>query len=134
MSLSFSAGVSAAVVSAVRASAGIAASAAAAGIISTVVTTGGISAVIAAGISTVITARIRAGRRGFRFAAGTEAIGVGVRFVFGQDFLTDAALPIVAIRDIVMLTHSILQLFMADLALLIVMLMVIIADPQRREP
>ena len=88
MSLSFSAG---AVASAVRAAAGIAASAAAAGIISTVVTTGGISAVIAAGISTVIAARILAGRRGFRFAAGAEAVGVGVRLIFGQDFLADAA-------------------------------------------
>ena len=41
----------------------------------------------------------------------------------------DTALPIVAIRDIVMLTHSILQLFVADLALLIVVLMILVADP-----
>ena len=117
MSLSFSAGVSAAVVSAVRASAGIAASAAAAGIISTVVTTGGISAVIAAGISTIIPAariRVRGGvgrRCGLIYcAAGAEAIGVGVRFVFGQDFLTDAAYHVMRAVAIV----HILLMFLAD--------------------
>ena len=77
MSLSFSAGVSGAeivsasvsaagIISAVAVSAGIAAASAA------VITTGGVSAVIATGISTVITARIRAGRSGFRFAAGVR--------------------------------------------------------------
>ena len=103
MSLSFSAGVSGTVVSAVRAStSGIAASASAAGIIvavsagiaaasAAVITTGGVSAVIATGISTVITARIRAGRSGIWFAAGAEAIGVGVWLGLDQFFLADAA-------------------------------------------
>ena len=96
MSLSFSAGVSGAeivsasvsaagIISAVAVSAGIAAASAA------VITTGGVSAVIATGISTVITARIRAGRSGFRFAAGAEAIGVGVWLGLDQFFLANAA-------------------------------------------
>ena len=90
MSLSFSAGVSG---TGIVSASVPAASASAAGIISAsaVVTTGGISAVIAAGISTVIAARIQAGRRGFRFAAGTEAIGVGVCLGLDQFFLANAA-------------------------------------------